>query len=73
MLVEILYRFNTEILPLIYKMLFVLSPIIIPVILIYLAVILYVRFTQLSYIAKQKPVLLEIKIPKDIQKSPILA
>ncbi|MEI6190790.1 MAG: hypothetical protein WCP24_00295 [bacterium] len=71
MFLELLIKFNTEILPLIYKILFVLSPIFIPVILTYMAVILYVRFIQLRYIAKQKPVLLEIKIPKDIQKSPM--
>ena len=68
---ELLYRFGTEILPLVYKTLFVLSPIIIPLILIYIAVILYVRYVQLKYIASQEPVLLEIKIPKDIQKSPL--
>jgi len=68
---ELLYKFGTEILPVVYKTLFVLSPIIIPLILIYIAVILYVRYVQLKYISSQEPVLLEIKIPKDIQKSPL--
>lgn len=71
MFLELLYRFNTEILPLIYKILFLISPIFVPIILIYIAVLLWVRYVQLKYIAKQKPVLLEIKIPKDIQKSPM--
>jgi hypothetical protein len=71
MFLELLYKFNTEILPLVYKILFVLSPIILPLVLIYIAVLLWVRYTQLKYISKQKPVLLEIKIPKDIQKSPL--
>jgi hypothetical protein len=71
MLLELLIKFNIEILPLVYKILFILSPFIIPIILIYVAVRLYVRYVQLKYISKQKPVLLEIKIPKDIQKSPL--
>ena len=71
MFFEFLIKFNTEILPLVYKILFVFSPIVIPLILIYVAVILYVQFVQLRYLSKQEPVLLEIKIPKDIQKSPL--
>ncbi len=71
MLVELLRTFNTEILPLVYKIIFVLSPVLVPVILGYILVLLWVKNVQLKYIAKQKPVLLEIKIPKDIQKSPL--
>jgi hypothetical protein len=71
MLFELLYKFNTEIIPLIYKILFVISPVIVPIILIYVLVLLWVKYVQLKYINKQKPVLLEIKIPKDIQKSPL--
>lgn len=71
MFLELLIKFNTEILPLIYRLLFIISPIVIPFVLIYMSVLLYVRYIQLRYIAKQKPVLLEIKIPKDIQKSPM--
>ncbi len=67
----LLGTFSYNILPIVYKILFVLSPIFVPVILIYMAVLLYVRYIQLRYIAKQKPVLLEIRIPKDIQKSPM--
>lgn len=71
MLLELLIKFNTEILPLIYKILFVLSPIIVPVILIYVVILLWVRYIQLKYISKLKSFLFEIKIPKDIQKSPL--
>lgn len=71
MLLELLVKFNTEILPLVYRILFVLSPILIPLVLIYLAVILWVRYIQLRFINKNEPVLLEIKIPKDILKSPL--
>jgi len=71
MFLELLYKFNLEILPLIYKILFIISPIIIPIVLIYIAVLLWVRYVQLKYISRLKPVLLEIKIPKDIQKSPL--
>lgn len=52
-------------------MLFILSPIVVPIILIYIAVKLWVRYVQLKYISKLKPILFEIKIPKDIQKSPL--
>jgi hypothetical protein len=71
MFLELLYKFNTEILPLIYKILFVMSPIVVPIILIYMAVILWVRYKQLEYISGLKSFLFEIKIPKDIQKSPL--
>ena len=71
MLLELLVKFNTQILPLIYKLLFIISPILVPFILIYLSVLLWVRYSQLKFIQKQKPVLLEIRIPKDIQKSPL--
>jgi hypothetical protein len=71
MFLEFLIKFNTEILPLVYKILFVISPIVVPVILIYVAVRLYVRSIQLKYISKLKSFLFEIKIPKDIQKSPL--
>ncbi len=71
MFLELLIKFNTEILPLIYKILFVISPIVLPFILIYIAVLLYVRSIQLKYISKLKSFLFEIKIPKDIVKSPL--
>lgn len=71
MVLEFLIKFNTEILPLVYKVLFLLSPVLVPVILTYIAVLLWVRHVQLKYIAAQTPILLEIKIPKDIQKSPL--
>ena len=71
MFLELLIKFNTEILPLVYKILFILSPIVVPGLLLYVAVLLWVRAIQLKYVAKQKTVLLEIKIPKDIQKSPM--
>lgn len=71
MLLELLIKFNTEILPLIYKLLFIISPVIIPLVLIYISVLLYVRYVQLKYISKLKSFLFEIRIPKDIQKSPL--
>jgi len=71
MFLELLYKFNTEILPLVYKIIFVLSPILVPLVLIYIAVRLWVRYVQLDYISSLKPFLFEIKIPKDIQKSPL--
>lgn len=71
MLLELLFKFDTEILPLIYKILFLISPVVIPIILIYISILLYVRYVQMKYISKLKSFLFEIKIPKDIQKSPL--
>jgi hypothetical protein len=71
MFLELLIKFNTEILPLVYKILFLISPIVIPVILIYILILLWVRYIQMKYIANLKSFLFEIKIPKDIQKSPL--
>ena len=71
MFLELLFKFNTEILPLVYKIILVISPFVVPVILIYVAVRLWVRYVQLKYISSQEPTLLEVKIPKDIQKSPL--
>jgi hypothetical protein len=71
MFLELLIKFNTEILPLIYRLLFIISPVVVPIILIYIAVLLYVRSIQLKYISKLTPFLFEIRIPKDIQKSPL--
>lgn len=71
MFLELLTKFNTEILPLVYKILFVAAPFVVPIVLVYIAVLLYVRYIQLKYISKLKSFLFEIKIPKDIQKSPL--
>jgi len=71
MFLELIIKFNAEILPLIYRTLFVLSPIIVPALLIYISVLLWVRHVQMKYISNLKSFLFEIKIPKDIQKSPL--
>lgn len=71
MFLEFLIKFNTEILPLVYKTLLVISPVVVPLILIYISVLLWVRYVQLKYISSLKSFLFEIKIPKDIQKSPL--
>ncbi len=71
MFFELLSKFNTEILPLIFRLLFLIAPFVIPLILIYVFVQLWVRYVQLKYISKLKSFLFEIKIPKDIQKSPL--
>ena len=63
--------FTFSILPLVYKILFILAPFFIPIILVYMAVRLWVRYVQLKYISKLKSFMFEIKIPKDIQKSPL--
>jgi hypothetical protein len=63
--------FATHILPLVYKILFIVLPIVVPIVLIYILVLLWVRYVQMKYIAGLKSFLFEIKIPKDIQKSPL--
>ena len=71
MLLELFIKFVRDILPLMDRILFLLSIIFVPIILTYLAVLLYVYLIQLRFVSKLEPVLLEIKIPKDIQKSPL--
>lgn len=71
MFLELLEKVNTEIIPSVYKVLFLFSPIFVPIILIYVLIALWVRYIQLKYISNLKPFLFEIKIPKDIQKSPL--
>ncbi|MFA7252498.1 MAG: hypothetical protein WC027_01440 [Candidatus Paceibacterota bacterium] len=71
MFLDLLIKFNTEILPLIYRMLFLISPVVVPFILIYISVLLWVRHVQMKYISNLKSFLFEIRIPKDILKSPL--
>lgn len=71
MLLELLVKFNTEILPLIYRLLLIVSPVLVPALLIYITVKLFVYYKQINYISNLKSFLFEIKIPKDIQKSPM--
>lgn len=71
MLLELLVKFNTDILPLIYRVLLIISPVLVPALLVYITVKLFVYYKQISYISSLKSFLFEIKIPKDIQKSPM--
>ncbi len=71
MFLELLIKLNNEILPLVYKILLILSPILVPILLIYIFGRVWVNYVQLKYISSLKSFLYEIKIPKDIQKSPL--
>ncbi len=56
--------------PAVLKFLIIVLPIAIPLILIYTWWVLRLRYIQIKFIEKQKPCLLEIKLPKEIFKSP---
>ena len=71
MLADLLDLFAYTLVPAIYKILFVASPIWVPWILGYIMVILYVRKVRMKYVAGNTPILLEIKLPKTIDKSPL--
>ena len=62
---------NADVIPLIYRLIFMSMPIVVPIILVYIFGIVWVYYIQLKFIIASKPFLYEIKIPKDIQKSPL--
>jgi hypothetical protein len=57
--------------PQVLKFLALLAPFVIPVILGYLFVYMWFRYIRTKFVSEQKFVLLEIKIPKEITKSPL--
>ncbi|MBU6370470.1 MAG: hypothetical protein KGH93_02260 [Patescibacteria group bacterium] len=61
---------STGLLPVVGRMLVVALPIFIPVILVIVWWILRFRWLTLRFVSEQKPCLLEIKLPKEIVKSP---
>ena len=61
---------NQGLLPTVIKLLVILLPIFLPIILIIVFWILRFRWITLKFVEAQKPCLLEIKLPKEILKSP---
>jgi hypothetical protein len=61
---------TTGLFPQVYKILVVVLPLIVPVILFVAFWVIRLRYIQMRYIEKQKKCLLEIKLPKEITKSP---
>jgi hypothetical protein len=61
---------QTGLFPVVAKILLILVPLAMPFILLYVFWILRLRAIQLRYISEKKPGLLEIKLPKEIVKSP---
>jgi len=57
-------------LPSVFKFLIIFLPIFIPLLLLYLAWVIRYRWLVMKFIDKQKTCLLEIKLPKEITKSP---
>lgn len=67
---QFFYSINHELFPVVYKMLLVIIPVVMPFMLIYLIWVIRLKFVHLRFVESQKPVLLEIKLPKEITKSP---
>jgi len=61
---------TTGLFPQVYKILVVVLPLMMPVVLFIAFWIIRLRYIQMRFIEKQKKCLLEIKLPKEITKSP---
>lgn len=70
MLNTLLNSIDKGLLPVVIKLLIILLPIFIPIMLIVMFWILRWRWVTLRFIERQTPCLLEIKLPKEILKSP---
>lgn len=67
---QFLSSISTGLFPVVYQYLVILLPIVLPIMFIFVYLILRLRHAQLKYMNKMKKVLLEIKLPKEIFKSP---
>jgi len=67
---QFLYSINTGLIPTVYKLLLVMIPIALPFMLFYVFFVMRLRWIQMKYIEERKNCLLEIKLPKEITKSP---
>jgi len=70
MLQIFLNSITTGLFPDVYKVLVVVLPVVMPFLLLYAFWVIRFRYIQMRYIEKQKKCLLEIKLPKEITKSP---
>ncbi len=70
MLNYFLNSINTGLWPYVIKILVVVLPIAMPFVLIYGIWVLRLRYLQMKFIESKKPCLLEIRLPKEIVKSP---
>ena len=61
---------DSSLLPIVFKYLIVILPIAMPFMFFYLFWVLRLRWIQLKFIESQKTCLLEIKLPKEVLKSP---
>lgn len=61
---------TTGLFPQVYKILVVVLPVVLPIILFIAFWIIRLRYIQMRFIEKQKKCLLEIRLPKEITKSP---
>ena len=69
-MINFLTAIGTGLLPLVFKFMIIVLPIFIPIMLFCAFWILRFRWIQMVFIEKQKACLLEIKLPKEITKSP---
>lgn len=70
MFLEVLRQSGSELFPTVIKVLIILLPFVIPAGLIYVWWVLRLRAIQIKFLLSVKPVLLEIKLPKEVFKSP---
>ena len=70
MITPILNTINSNLLPLVGKYLFIILPIALPIMLIYAWWTIRFRWLTMKYVEEQKSCLLEIRLPKEIVKSP---
>jgi len=70
MLEYFIESYSTGLFPYIIKILVVILPIFIPFLLVYAIWILRMRYIQMKFISSKTPCLLEVRLPKDIVKSP---
>jgi hypothetical protein len=67
---QIAYSAATELFPLTVKWLVIFLPIAMPIMLIIVFWILRIRWVQMKFVEAQKTCILEIKLPKEVMKSP---
>ncbi|MEI8123666.1 MAG: hypothetical protein WCG60_00640, partial [bacterium] len=65
-----LHSITQELFPSVFKIMSVIFPIVMPFLLLYVFFVLRFRWIQMRFVESQKTCLLEIKLPKEITKSP---
>jgi hypothetical protein len=67
---QFLYSISSGLVPVVFNLLLVMIPIALPFMLFYVFWVMRFRWVQMKFVESQKTCLLEIKLPKEITKSP---